>query len=115
MKKSVLSRNLRKLRSFKNLNQTQFAELFGLNRPNLGSYEEGRSEPKLATLEKIARHFKLTIDDLVCRELTVNQIAGFEHPVAKKNDAGRDQKLEAIERRLGSIEAAIRLLVKNKT
>lgn len=115
MKKSALSRNLRKLRSFKNMTQTDFAALFGLNRPNLGSYEEGRSEPKLATLEKIARHFKLTIDDLVCRELTVNQIAGFEHPSTPKGEALRDQKLEHIERRLGSIEAAIRLLAKTKT
>ena len=115
MKKTILAKNLRKLRAFKNMNQTEFAELFGLNRPSLGSYEEGRSEPRLATLEKIAKHFKLTLDDLVSRELTVNQIAGFELPVSKKTEAGRDQKLEDIERRLGSIEAAIRLLVKNKT
>jgi len=115
MKKSLLSRNLRKLRAFKNLNQTEFAALFGLNRPTLGSYEEGRSEPKLGTLHKIARHFKLSMDDLMTHELTVNQIAGFEHPEPAKNEPTlSNDQLNSIERRLGSIEAAIRLLAKNK-
>jgi DNA-binding XRE family transcriptional regulator len=84
MKKSILARNLRKLRSFKNLNQTEFAELFELNRPTIGSYEEGRSEPKLVTLQRIASYFKLTMDDLFSKELTVNQIAGFDTSVLKK-------------------------------
>lgn len=116
MKKSILSRNIKKLRLFKSLNQTEFAELFGLNRPIIGSYEEGRSEPKLATLQKIAKHYKLTIDEIVSKELTVNQIAGFEHPIQQKiGQSSVEDKLEKIERKISSLEAAIRLLVKNKT
>ena len=115
MKKSILARNLRKLRSFKNLNQTEFAELFELNRPTIGSYEEGRSEPKLATLQRIAHYFNLTIDDLFSKELTVNQIAGFDTSVLrKKQEAFSDDRLELLEKRLASIEAAIRLLAKVK-
>ncbi len=115
MKKSILARNLRKLRSFKNLNQTEFAELFELNRPTIGSYEEGRSEPKLATLQRIAQYFNLTIDDLFSKELTVNQIAGFDTSVLrKKQEAISDDRLELLEKRLASIEAAIRLLAKVK-
>lgn len=116
MKKSILARNIKKLRLFKSLNQTEFAALFELNRPTIGSYEEGRSEPKLATLQKIAKHYKLTIDEIVSKELTVNQIAGFEHPALVKTDVPAiEQKLELIERKLSSLEASIRLLVKNKT
>jgi len=116
MKKSNLSRNLRKLRTFKNMNQTEFAELFELNRPALASYEEGRSEPRLQTLHKMARHFKLSMDDLISRDLTVNQIAGFESSESKKTKSfNTDEKLELMEKRLASIEAALRLLVKNKT
>ncbi len=115
MKKSILARNLRKLRSFKNLNQTEFAELFELNRPTIGSYEEGRSELKLATLQRIAQYFNLTIDDLFSKELTVNQIAGFDTSVLrKKQEAISDDRLELLEKRLASIEAAIRLLAKVK-
>lgn len=115
MKKTLLARNIKKLRMFKNLNQTEFAALFDLNRPTIGSYEEGRSEPRLATLQKIARHYQLTIDDLVTKELTVNQIAGFEHPHEKPVDnKSIEVKLESIERRISSLEAAIRLLAKNK-
>lgn len=114
MKKSFLARNLRKLRSFKNLNQTEFAELFELNRPTIGSYEEGRSEPKLATLHRIARHFNLSIDDLFSKDLTVNQIAGFETPLQKKMTTIPDERFDAIESRLASIEASIRLLAKTK-
>ncbi|MBK9591401.1 MAG: helix-turn-helix transcriptional regulator [Crocinitomicaceae bacterium] len=115
MKKSVLARNLRKLRSFKNLNQTEFAELFELNRPTIGSYEEGRSEPKLATLQRIANHFKLTMDDLFSKELTVNQIAGFDSsPLKKKSSVLSDDRLDALENRLAAIEASIRLLAKVK-
>lgn len=116
MKKSILARNIKKLRLFKSLNQTEFAALFDLNRPTIGSYEEGRSEPKLATLQKIAKHYKLTIDEIVSKDLTVNQIAGFEHHAPIKIDQSAvEQKLELLERKLSSIEASIRLLVKNKT
>lgn len=115
MKKSILARNLRKLRSFKNLNQTEFAELFELNRPTIGSYEEGRSEPKLVTLQRIASYFKLTMDDLFSKELTVNQIAGFDTSVLKKKQEPiSDERLELLEKRLASIEASIRLLAKVK-
>jgi DNA-binding XRE family transcriptional regulator len=115
MKKSILARNLRKLRSFKNLNQTEFAELFELNRPTIGSYEEGRSEPKLATLQRIAQHFNLTIDDLFSKELTVNQIAGFDSShLKKRSDLISSDRLDALDARLAAIEASIRLLAKAK-
>jgi DNA-binding XRE family transcriptional regulator len=116
MKKSILARNIKKLRMFKSLNQTEFASLFDLNRPTIGSYEEGRSEPKLQTLLKIAHHYKLTVDDLVSKELTVNQIAGFDGASSRKNsEAGLGEKIESLERKISSLEASIRLLVKNKT
>lgn len=115
MKKTLLSRNIRKLRSFKNMNQTEFAQLFDLNRPTLGAYEEGRSEPKLVTLQKIAQYFHLTIDDLYSKELTINKIAGFNpEDFKKKGTSFHEDRFDAIESRLTSIEAAIRLLAKNK-
>jgi DNA-binding XRE family transcriptional regulator len=115
MKKSILARNIKKLRMFKSLNQTEFGALFDLNRPTIGSYEEGRSEPRLQTLLKIARHYKLTVDDLVSKELTVNQVAGFDGPSSKKpGQTGIEQRLDDLERKIASLDASVRLVLKQK-
>ncbi len=74
---SVLGINIKKIRSVKGLNQTDFANLFGLTRANIGSYEELRAEPKIDTIIKIATYYKLPIDKLVRKELTVNEISNF--------------------------------------
>jgi transcriptional regulator with XRE-family HTH domain len=78
MKKSILAKNIKKLRAFKNVNQTEFARLFDTKRSSIGAYEEGRAEPKLETLIKIVDYFKLSLDDLVKKELTINQITKFD-------------------------------------
>jgi len=74
---SLIGINIKKIRSVKGLNQTEFANLFGLTRANIGSYEEQRAEPKLDVIIKIAKYFKLSIDKLVTKELTVNEISNF--------------------------------------
>jgi DNA-binding XRE family transcriptional regulator len=83
MEKSILSRNIKKLRAFKNVNQTEFANLFETKRSSIGAYEEGRAEPKLETLIKITNYFKLSLDDLVKKELTINQITKFDKKFEK--------------------------------
>ncbi|GJM60914.1 helix-turn-helix transcriptional regulator [Persicobacter diffluens] len=75
---SYIGRNIRKIRSVKNLSQAKFAELFNLARPSVGAYEEGRSEPKIETLIQIAKHFDLSIDLLLTKEITVNQLYHFD-------------------------------------
>lgn len=102
--KNVLAKNIKKLRLFKGLNQTEFADLFELTRPSIGAYEEGRAEPKLATLLKIAIYFKLSVDELIRNELTVNQIAHFKQPnekVQELNDL--HDKMDLISRQLALI------------
>ena len=75
---SFFGKNIRKIRSVRSLSQQSFAELFDLNRGTLGAYEEGRSEPKIETIIKIANHFSIPIDDLLARELTVNKLLKFK-------------------------------------
>ena len=75
---SHIGKNIRKLRTVKKLSQAAFAELFGLARPSVGAYEEGRSEPKMETLVLIAQHFGLSIDLLLTKELTVNELYHFD-------------------------------------
>lgn len=75
---SYIGNNIRKIRTVKKLSQAAFAELFGLARPSVGAYEEGRSEPKMETLIQIAQHFGLSVDLLLTKELTVNDLYGFD-------------------------------------
>ncbi|RZK25603.1 MAG: LexA family transcriptional regulator [Hymenobacter sp.] len=75
---SFVGKNIRKLRTVKKLSQASFAELFGLARPSVGAYEEGRSEPKMETLIQIAQYFGLSVDLLLTKELTVNELYHFD-------------------------------------
>jgi len=105
MQKQIIAKNFKKLRLFKNLNQSEFAELFGITRSTVGSYEEGRAEPKLETLLKIADHFKLKVDDLIRSELTVNKIAHFEYPLQQTKDMKTlFKKLDEMNDRIKNIE-----------
>ena len=54
---SKIGNNIRKIRSVKNLNQSDFADLFELKRASIGAYEEGRAEPKINTVIEIANYF----------------------------------------------------------
>jgi DNA-binding XRE family transcriptional regulator len=109
MQKAIIAKNFKKLRLFKSLNQTEFAELFGITRSTVGSYEEARAEPKLETLIKVADHFKLKVDDIIRKELTVNQIAKFEYPLPQaKNLDQLNSRMETIVKRLNSIEKLLK-------
>ena len=74
---SYIGKNIRKIRISKKMTQTEFAELFDLKRTAVGSYEEGRAEPKIDTLIKIADYFKLSLDQLLRKELSINEIFHF--------------------------------------
>ena len=69
--------NIKKIRAVKKLNQSQFAELFGVKRANIGSYEEQRAEPKLDLIIAISDYFKISVDDLIRKKLSVNEILHF--------------------------------------
>ncbi|MFT4600255.1 MAG: transcriptional regulator with XRE-family HTH domain [Arenicella sp.] len=109
MQKAIIAKNFKKLRLFKSLNQTEFADLFGITRSTVGSYEEARAEPKLETLLKVADYFKLKVDDIIRKELTVNQIAKFEYPLPQaKNMDQLNVKIDSINKRLSSIEKSLK-------
>ena len=75
---SHFGRNIKKIRTVKNLSQQAFADLFDLKRATLGAYEEGRSEPKIENIIKVANYFSIRIDDLLTRDLTVNELLKFK-------------------------------------
>ncbi len=75
---SSIGKNIRKIRGIKKLSQTAFADQFGLARASVGSYEEGRAEPKIETIIDIAHYFGISIDALLTKELTVNELYHFD-------------------------------------
>ena len=84
---SQIGQNIRKIRSAKKLNQTQFAEIFNLTRGSVGAYEEGRAEPKIDTIIQIANYFSLSIDLLLNKEITVNDLFHLDAFRQKLNEA----------------------------
>ena len=71
---SYVGQNIKKIRQAKNISQSDFASLFNLSRPSVGAYEEGRSEPKIETLIQISRHFNISVDVLLTKELSSKDI-----------------------------------------
>ncbi len=80
---SYIGKNIRKIRISKKMTQTEFAELFDLKRTAVGSYEEGRAEPKIETLIKIADYFNLSLDSLLRQEISINEIFHFRDDLLK--------------------------------
>ncbi len=75
---SHIGNNIRKIRGVKKLNQSDFADLFNLKRGAIGAYEEGRAEPKIETIMDIANYFSISLDDLLTKELSVNDLYRFD-------------------------------------
>jgi len=67
---ATFAEQLRYHRKLKGITQTQLAEALELNRPVIGAYEEGRAEPKLEVLQRIATYFDLTIDQFLADDTT---------------------------------------------
>jgi len=62
---SRLSKNIRFLRKKAGLTQAELADKLGIKRAMISTYEEARSEPKLITLQHIAKFFGYNIHQLV--------------------------------------------------
>ncbi|WPO91139.1 helix-turn-helix domain-containing protein [Chryseobacterium sp. HR92] len=71
---SFFGSNIKKIRQVKGLSQKAFADLFDLNRGVISSYEEGRAEPKIETILKVANHFNLNLDKFLTETLQASQL-----------------------------------------
>jgi transcriptional regulator with XRE-family HTH domain len=66
----MINTNLKFWRRELALTQAQMAEKLGIKRSLVGAYEEGRAEPKLATLVNMARLFNISLDALVTTDFS---------------------------------------------
>ena len=65
-----IAENIKHLRKQAGHTQQQFADLVGVKRSLIGSYEEGRAEPRLQTLAKMAGVLGVSTDAMISRDLT---------------------------------------------
>lgn len=70
---SYAGKNLRYLRKLRGWTQEQFSNKLGIKRSLLGAYEEERAEPRIDVLEKVCSSFKLSLDELLLQDLSIEQ------------------------------------------
>lgn len=80
--------NLKKLRNIKGLNQKQVADFLGVTRPTYTRYEAGEREPDKHTLNLLADFFDVSIDYLLGRTNSPQNVAGIQIPVLGEVQAG---------------------------
>lgn len=89
------------LRESKNLNRTEFAAIFGIDRTTVGKWEKGANYPTVEMLDKLASFFGISVDELLGRPPTIDKFKRSEDNVrllaqySKLNDLG---KREAVKR-----------------
>jgi transcriptional regulator with XRE-family HTH domain len=66
---SQAGRNLRYLRKLRGWTQEEFANKLDIKRSLIGAYEEERAEPRLDVLEMMSSMFKLSLDELLLKDL----------------------------------------------
>lgn len=89
---SQAGQNLKYLRKLRGWTQEEFATKLGIKRSLIGAYEEERADPRLDVLEIVADIFKLSLDELLLKDLS-NTSGSY---MARR----RQQKMMSAERNL---------------
>jgi transcriptional regulator with XRE-family HTH domain len=67
---SQAGQNLKYLRKLRGWTQEEFATKLGIKRSLVGAYEEERADPRLDVLELVSDLFKLSLDELLLKDLS---------------------------------------------
>jgi transcriptional regulator with XRE-family HTH domain len=70
---AISNQNLKYLRKLRGWTQEEFAQKLRIKRSLLGAYEEERAEPRIDVLEIVCDIFKLTLDDILRKDLSENK------------------------------------------
>lgn len=86
---AISNQNLKYLRKLRGWTQEEFAQKLRIKRSLLGAYEEERAEPRIDVLEVVCDIFKLTLDDILRKDLSDNKSNYLAKRRAMKLVAGR--------------------------
>lgn len=67
---SFAGKNLKYLRKLRGWTQEEFANKLNIKRSLVGAYEEERAEPKLEVLEIVCNIFKLSLEEVLLKDIT---------------------------------------------
>ena len=97
-----LNENIRILRKRLALTQDQFAQQLGVKRSLVGAYEEGRAEPRLELLQKMAEVFSISVDQLIGNDFATDSAPSLPSTARGKDvlvvtvDASQKQNIEFV-------------------
>jgi transcriptional regulator with XRE-family HTH domain len=86
---SIANKNLKYLRKLRGWTQDEFAKKLRIKRSLVGAYEEERAQPRIDVLETVCDMFKLTLDDILRKDLSDNKSNYLARRRAMKLAAGR--------------------------
>src|SRR5215211_7025305 len=86
---SQANKNLKYLRKLRGWTQEEFAQKLRIKRSLLGAYEEERADPRIDILEVVADMFKLTLDDLLRKDVSDTKTNYIAKRRAQKMTNGR--------------------------
>ena len=86
---AISNQNLKYLRKLRGWTQEEFANKIRIKRSLLGAYEEERAEPRIDVLEIVCDIFKLTLDDILRKDLSDNKSNYLAKRRALKLASGR--------------------------
>ena len=90
------------LREGKNLNRTDFASIFDIDRTTVGKWEKGANYPTVEMLDKLASFFEVSVDDLLGRAPIIDKYKRDECNVrllaqySKLNDIGKKEAVKRV-------------------
>jgi transcriptional regulator with XRE-family HTH domain len=86
---AIANKNLKYLRKLRGWTQEEFAQKLRIKRSLIGAYEEERAEPRIDVLEVVCDIFKLTLDDILRKDLSDNKSNYLAKRRALKMAGGR--------------------------
>ncbi|HYC28572.1 MAG TPA: helix-turn-helix transcriptional regulator, partial [Chitinophagaceae bacterium] len=88
---STAGKNLKYLRRLRGWTQEEFATRLHIKRSLLGAYEEERAEPRIDVLETVGEIFKLSLDELLLKDLSDSKGNYLAKRRAQKMAAGTNE------------------------
>lgn len=86
---AISNKNMKYLRKLRGWTQEEFAQKLRIKRSLIGAYEEERAEPRIDILEVVCDMFKLTLDDILRKDLSDNKSNYLAKRRAMKLATGR--------------------------
>src|SRR5450755_3228917 len=92
---SLFSKNLRLLRKKGNYKQEEIAALFNKQANTIGNWENGKSEPNLAELQKLSEYFSVDAHELLNSDLESQSFHQNKEPgtIELQSDSNRIKEI----------------------